>query len=204
MWIQLVCFAALLGSSQVHSFIQVPKVYRKMDVLLQRYAADPNSNPIVHSLLNVLVYDKRARAFISERAIQTSLNEIGKWNRKDEQTLRKFLDKTRVSPPQLSSQVKDQLTEVLDKFFAQPNLDDYDTFKNIIDKHQFDWPFLSFFSDNLKICFCLVICLRFRLKIKKRKRIKSHRICFVLNSREHPFCINEEFFLLFFPSQMQQ
>lgn len=136
MQIQLLCLTAILFTSQVHSFIQVPKLYRKMDVLLQRYAADPKSNPIVHSLLNVLIYDKRARAFISERAIQTSLEEIGKWNRKDEETLRKFLDRTRVAPPPLSSKVKDQVAEVLDKFFGEPNLDDFESLKNILEKQQ--------------------------------------------------------------------
>ena len=136
MWIPLVCLTAMLLFSKEHSFIQVPKIYRKMDVLLQRYAADPKSNPLVHSLLNVLIYDKRARAFISERAIETSVEEISKWNRKDGEALRKFLDRGRVIPPPLSSDVKDQVADVLDQFFGQPNLDDFESLKNILQKQQ--------------------------------------------------------------------
>lgn len=133
MSIQILLIVAILSCSQVQSFIQVPRVYRKMDEILQRYAADPNSNPVTHSLLNVLIYDKRARAFTTDRAIQSSLADIRKWNRKDAETMRQFFEQPRGVPP-LSHTMKDQVTEILDRFFGQPNVDDFDTLKNIIDK----------------------------------------------------------------------
>ena len=130
-FIRLLYCLTILGWFQIHCYVSVPVIYRKVDDALRRYASTADFNPLVHSLLNVLVYDKRAEAFISGQAIELCLKEIGKCNQEDELLLRQMIDgrtsTLKKNPP--SPELKEQITSTLDRFFMHSNLDDYEALK---------------------------------------------------------------------------
>ncbi|UJR21686.1 hypothetical protein I4U23_024763 [Adineta vaga] len=115
---------------QVQCYIPVSSVHKKVDIALRRYSSNIDSNPIVHSLLNVLVHDKRAKAFVTNEAIEKSLEDVKKFNKKDESVLRRLIYETRILSPtqKLSTVLEENIESALDTFFAYPNLDDNQTF----------------------------------------------------------------------------
>ena len=129
---RLLYFVTILGWFQTHGYVSVPIIYRKADDALRRYASTADFNPLVHSLVNVLVYDKRAEAFITTQVVEECLKEIGKWNEDDELLLRQIIygstNTFHLNTP--SSKLREHLMSALDRFLTHENMDDYDTLQS--------------------------------------------------------------------------
>jgi hypothetical protein len=130
MFIRALFLLAITSWFQVNCYVPVAPIYRKAEEALHRYSSNFAHNPVIYSLLNILVHDKQATAFVSDEAIDLSLNEIKKYNVKDEKVLRQIIHDTRnpLESSQLSPNVKEQIISALDTFFSNSNTDDYRTF----------------------------------------------------------------------------
>lgn len=129
---RLLYFVTILGWFQTHGYVPVPIIYRKADDALRRYASKADFNPLVHSLVNVLVYDKRAEAFITAEVVEQCLKAIGKWNENDELLLRQIIygrtNTFHSNTP--SSKLREYIVSALDRFLTHEKMDDYDTLKS--------------------------------------------------------------------------
>lgn len=111
----------------IQCYVTVPSIYRKAEIALHHYSSQKDHNPVILSLLNVLTYDKRAKAFITNEAIEKSLTDVKKFNEDDANILRKIIYRKKkfVKP---SIELKEDVQSALDTFFSHPNMDDHQTF----------------------------------------------------------------------------
>jgi len=142
MFLRILLFSLIFGWFSVNCLVPVPSSYRKAELALKRYMSNPSHNPIIYSLLNVLIHDKQARAFISDKAIEMALEQIKEFDKKTKTNNEKFLrrviyginckhnendcspsnqQKTTRPTPKL----KQRIILALDKFFANGNIDDW-------------------------------------------------------------------------------
>ncbi len=130
MFFRTLCLLTIMGYLQVQCYVPVPLLYRKVEAAIRRYSSNMSHNPVIHSLLNALVYDKQAKAFITDEAIETSLKDVKKINEKDEPILREFIygTKTSLQSTTLTADLKEDVESALDTFFSHPNVDDNQTF----------------------------------------------------------------------------
>lgn len=127
-----------VNSATTHP-IQLP--YQQAEVALKRYTLNPAHNPIVHSLFNVYVHDKRGRAFISDDAMELALMQIKELDSISksnvEKTLREFIHAVncrrlgkncqpahRQKINRLTPDVKQKIVVALDNFFENGNFED--------------------------------------------------------------------------------
>ena len=119
--------------------IQLP--YQQAEVALKRYTLNPAHNPIIHSLFNVYVHDKRGRAFISDEAMELALIQIKELDSISksnvEKILREFIHAVncrrlgkncqpayRQKINRLTPDVKQKIVVALDSFFENGNFED--------------------------------------------------------------------------------
>ena len=140
MFLRIICVLLITGWFPVSSVVPVPSIYRKAELALNHYMSSPSYNPIIHSLLNVLIHVKRARAFISDEAIDMALNDfkVVDQNTKGNnvQSLRQIIygknckknsknctvsNHRKINPP--SQDLKQRIVLELDKFFEDLNTD---------------------------------------------------------------------------------
>jgi len=126
------CLLIIAGWFQVQCYVTVPSIYQKGEVALKHYSSRTDHNPVIFSLLNVLIYDKRAKAFITNEAIEKSLEDVKKFDENDEEILREIIYGKKGNKP--STELKEDIQSALDTFFSHPNLDDYDTFDLLSNK----------------------------------------------------------------------
>lgn len=114
----------------------------KAESALNQYRAHPFHDPVIYSLLNVLIHNKQTKAFITDQAIEISLDHIKEFDEqahtKSEPLLREIIygsncvydprdcpngkDRSTFKPsPELTAQISSEL----DKFFASPSLEQY-------------------------------------------------------------------------------
>ena len=120
----------MIGWFEIQCYVPVPSIYREADQALRHYSFQPDHNPLIYSLLTILVYDKRAKAFINEQIIEQALNDVQKFNRQDDEILRTVIygEQSSMKSPELSDELKQGVQLALDVFFSDANVDDYDTF----------------------------------------------------------------------------
>jgi hypothetical protein len=82
MFLRIFLFSLIYGWFSVNCLAPVPPVYRKAELALKSYVSNPSHNPVIYSLLNVLIHDKQARAFISDQAIEMALENIKELDQK--------------------------------------------------------------------------------------------------------------------------
>ncbi|CAF0828971.1 unnamed protein product [Rotaria sp. Silwood1] len=62
---------------------------------LKLYRSSASYNPVVYSLLNILIHNKQAKAFVSDQAIEMALDEMKEFDQKtasnNEQLLRQLI-----------------------------------------------------------------------------------------------------------------
>ncbi|CAF0720823.1 unnamed protein product [Adineta ricciae] len=133
MWFRTFCLLTLTIYLEVHCYVPVPRIYRQVELALRHYSTNTDHNPIIHSLLNVLVHDKRAKAFVTDQAIEKSLEDVKKFNRKDEHVLRRLLYGTKILPSnkKLPTVLEESIESALNTFFTYPHVDDNQTFEII-------------------------------------------------------------------------
>lgn len=122
------------GWLAVNGLVPVPPVYRKAVFALKQYRSYQYHNPLVYSLLNVLIHNKQAKAFVSQEAIELSLDYIRQFDKKmttnNEQLFRQIIfgttckrnDKNCLQSHQqkanlLTPELKEQIILELDKHF---------------------------------------------------------------------------------------
>ncbi|UJR27601.1 hypothetical protein I4U23_008882 [Adineta vaga] len=142
MFLRLIILLTIFGWFSIVDSVPVPSTYRKAELALNDYTAPSSLNPMVHSLLNVLIHVRQARAFISDDAIEMVLENVRTFdheiNGNNEQLLRQIIyhkncksdDKDCLSSNQNSvhtpsSDVKQRIILELDKFFETNKMDDY-------------------------------------------------------------------------------
>ncbi|CAF1191365.1 unnamed protein product [Adineta steineri] len=130
MFFRVLCLLTITTYLQVQCYVPVPKLYKKAEVALRRYSSNTNHDVIIFSLLNVLVYDKRASAFIKTEAIDKALEDVKKYNVRDATTLRRFIygKENLLKDNQLTADLKEDVLSALNVFSSHPNTDDYQTF----------------------------------------------------------------------------
>lgn len=113
----------IIGWFEVQCYVAVPSIYREANQAIRDYSVQTDSNPIIYSLLNILVHDKRAKAFVNNQAIEQALDEVKKFNREDEQILRSIIfgEQLTSESAELSDELKQRVQTALDAFFS----DDY-------------------------------------------------------------------------------
>jgi hypothetical protein len=72
----------IIGWFSVTDLVPVVPIYRKGELALKYYISYPSHNPVIHSLLNVLIHDKQARAFIFDQSIKMALEKIKEFDQK--------------------------------------------------------------------------------------------------------------------------
>lgn len=125
MFIGVIGLLTIIGWYEVQCYVPVPSIYREANQAIRDYAFQTEANPVVYSLLNVLIHDKRAKAFINNEAVEQVLNEVKKFNPKDEEILRSviFGEQSPGESIELSDELKQRVQSALDAFFT----DDYQT-----------------------------------------------------------------------------
>jgi hypothetical protein len=139
MFVRIATFLLLVQVFAITGYVSIPRALRKVDTALQRYYQHPSHNPLVHSLLNILVHDRKSRAFITEDAIRMALEEI----RTFDQTYRTQLEpalrdavfgkpcqsqSNRCATPLQANtfrptpELKEKIADALDDFFADPSI----------------------------------------------------------------------------------
>lgn len=126
----------------VNTLVAVPAIYRKAETALDRYFSQPAHNPVIHSLLNILIHDKQSRAFITDQAIDIALEHMKVFDQQihtqNEPIFREIIygkPCTSDHPDcltekdwpyfQPTSDLKDKISSVLDKFFASSTLEEF-------------------------------------------------------------------------------
>lgn len=139
MFLRQVLLLSIFGWFSVNCLAPALPNYRKAEIALNRYNSYSSYNPIVHSLLNVLIHVKKAKAFISDKAIEMALEQVKEFDEKtgenNEPLLRQLIYGTNCNPNDkncLSSNrkpptpdVKQRITIALDKFFANNKANDH-------------------------------------------------------------------------------
>ena len=130
MFFRILCLCTVIGLFQVQCYVTVPPIYRDAGRALQHYSSEVEHDPVIFSLLNILVHDKRAKAFTTDQAIERALTDVKKHNADDEDVLRTIIyqKKSALKPNQVSKELKQDIQAALDTFFSHPNVDDYQTF----------------------------------------------------------------------------
>lgn len=82
MFHRIFCLVLILSWVLVNTFAADPSGPRKAALALKPYRSYPQHNPIVYSLLNVLIHNKQARAFISDKSIDMALDFIKEFDQK--------------------------------------------------------------------------------------------------------------------------
>jgi predicted DNA-binding protein len=141
MFFRTFCLLIIAGWFQVQCYVTVPSIYQKVELALQDYSSRRDHNPVIFSLFNVLIYDKRAKAFITNEAIEKSLEDVKKFNENDEEILREFIygKKQLFKGNKPSIELKEDIQSALDLFFSRPNLNDYDTFDLLANNKNHDF-----------------------------------------------------------------
>ena len=131
MLFRVLCLLTIISYFHVQCYLAVPSIYRKAELALRRYSSNKNHNPVVYSLLNILIHDKRAKAFTSASAIEKSLVDVKQFNENDEPILRELIQQTKNSkqPAKLTAPLKADLESVLDTFFTNQTTDSYESFE---------------------------------------------------------------------------
>jgi len=131
----------IFGWFSVDCLVPVPPVYRRAEFALKRFMSNPSYNPITYSLLNVLIHDKQARAFISDQAITMALEQVKEFDQQTKTNNEKLLRQAiyginckrnrsnclpfnRQKINRTSQDFKQRIVLELDKFFSIPNIDD--------------------------------------------------------------------------------
>jgi hypothetical protein len=135
MFFRIFCLFIVLGWFQVQCYVTVPPIYREADRALHRYSSEAKHDPVIFSLLNVLVHDKRAKPFTTDQAIERALADVKKFNADDDDILRGIIyqKKSLLKTNSVSKELKQDIQTALDTFFSHPNVDDYQTF-NLLSK----------------------------------------------------------------------
>lgn len=129
MFLHVLGLVTIFGCLQVQSYVPVPASYKKIYAALDRYSSNPTHNPIIYSLLTVLVYDKRSKAFITDDALELALEDVKRINVNDERILRKFFSssKSQWKNEKVPAELSENIETALDIFFSKANTDDNDT-----------------------------------------------------------------------------
>jgi len=137
MFFRILCLITVFGWFQVQCYVTVPSIYREAHRALHHYSSEAEHNPVIFSLLNVLVHDKRAKAFITDQAIERALSDVKKFNADDEDVLRGIIyrKKSLLKSNHVSKELKQDIQSALDTFFSNANVDDYQTF-NLLSKDE--------------------------------------------------------------------
>ncbi len=141
MFLRIIFFTLIFCWFSVHGLVPVPPIYRKAELALKRYVSNPLHNPVTHSLLNVLIHDKQARAFISDQAIEMALGQVKEFDQKmklnNENILRQVVygiackrtgnncatsNRQKINRP--TADLKHHIVLALDKFFGNSNAED--------------------------------------------------------------------------------
>lgn len=142
MFLSLVFVFALYGCFSVHCLVPVPTIYIKAESALNQYRTHPFHDPVIYSLLNVLIHNKQTKAFITDQAIEISLEHIKEFDQQahthSEPLLREIIfgSNCEYDPrdcPQSknrpafkpSMELTAQISSELDKFFDSASLQDY-------------------------------------------------------------------------------
>jgi hypothetical protein len=141
MLLRICLLAFIVGWFSVNGLVPVPPIYRKAASALKSYTSNPSYNPIVYSLINVFIHDKRARAFISDQALELALTQIKELDQTSQTTNEKLLrqliyginckhagkncslsHRQKINRP--APHLKQQIVLALDKFFGDANSED--------------------------------------------------------------------------------
>ena len=131
MFFRVLCLLTVVSWFEVQCYVTVPAIYQNADRALQHYSSKIEHDPVIYSLLNVLVHDKRAKAFITDQAIERALTDVKKHNADDEDVLRGLIyqPKSLSKSNHLSKELKQDIQSALETFFAHSNVDDDQTFE---------------------------------------------------------------------------
>ncbi|CAF0955415.1 unnamed protein product [Rotaria sordida] len=111
---------------------------------LKLYRSHPLYNPVTYSLLNILIHNKQAKAFVSDEAIEMALDDIKEFDQKaasnNEPLLRQLIYGTycksnekncvrsnRKKVNHVSSDLAQQISLALDEYSTDDNPDRYQT-----------------------------------------------------------------------------
>lgn len=126
MFFRILGLLTMIGWFEIQCYVAVPSIYREADQALRHYSFETNHNPWIYSLMNILVYDKRAKAFVSHQIIEQALKDVKKFNRQDAEILRRIIYGEPVLD--VSDELKENVQTALDTFFSDVNIDDHQTF----------------------------------------------------------------------------
>ncbi|CAF2420312.1 unnamed protein product [Rotaria sp. Silwood2] len=109
---------------------------------LKLYRSSSLYNPVVYSLLNILIHNKRAKAFVSEQAIEMALDEMKEFDQQtasnNEQLLRQLIygtycknnenncfrsNRNKINP--ITSDLAQRIALTLDDYFTDDVPDHY-------------------------------------------------------------------------------
>ncbi|CAF0802844.1 unnamed protein product [Adineta ricciae] len=76
MFLRSIIILSIFAHFSAYGMVLVDPMYRKAELALNHYSASLSRNPIVYSLLNVLIHDQQAKAFVSDEAIELALQHI--------------------------------------------------------------------------------------------------------------------------------
>jgi hypothetical protein len=141
MFLRIFFLLLICGCFSVHSLSPVSPAYRKAELALRRYLAQPACNSVIYSLLNVLIHDKQAKAFITEQAIEMALEHVKELDQtaktNNEQALRQIIYASNCKPNdnncfpsnhqktyKPTADLKQHIASALDKLFIDSNVDD--------------------------------------------------------------------------------
>ena len=134
---RLIVLFVLISCFPVHCFVRTTSIRRQAELALKRYYQQPTHDPIVHSLLNVLIHDEHSKAFISDQAVHNALKKIKEFDPQTESALRQIIYSKRCPANQINcplvpsskafqptEELKEKIISALDEFFDEPTSDE--------------------------------------------------------------------------------
>ncbi|CAF3112845.1 unnamed protein product [Rotaria socialis] len=135
MFLRIFCLLFIPSCLLVNAAFPAPSIYRKAAVGLKFYRSYASHNPLVYSLLNILIHNKHAKAFISDQAIEMALNDLKeldqKTGKKNEELFRELIygkickpsdnncvNSNRSTPTRLSPELAQRIITSLDKYVS--------------------------------------------------------------------------------------
>ncbi|CAF1955689.1 unnamed protein product [Rotaria magnacalcarata] len=135
MFLRIFCLLFIPSCLLVNAVFSAPPIYQKAAMGLNFYRSYASHNPLVYSLLNILIHNKQAKAFISDRAIEMALDDIQELDQKtgknNEKLFRELIYGKICKPPgsncvnsngpkptRLSPELTQRIITSLDKYFS--------------------------------------------------------------------------------------
>lgn len=145
MFFHVVCLSAVVCCLTAQSSAPLRSMSQRIELALHHYRSSLNQNPMVDSLLRILVNDRLTKQYMTDEAIQQALDDVKRVDRNDEAILRKFIYKTKPlsKTEELLLNVRDELQSIPDTSYLLRKNSNFQSFGSISGRRSHKYRYTS-------------------------------------------------------------